>query len=37
MLSADHSNLDTADILFKACDLVRIANLMLHTFSAADL
>ena len=29
-------NLDTADILFKARDLVRKANLMLHTFSAED-
>ena len=33
-LSFDNS--DTADILFKARDLVRKANLMLHTFSAAD-
>ena len=32
ILSFDNS--DTADILFKACD--RKANLMLHTFSAAD-
>ena len=36
MLSVDHSNSDTADILFKARDLVRIANLMLHTSSAAE-
>ena len=34
ILSFDH--LDTADILFKARDLVRKANLMLHTFSAED-
>ena len=34
ILSFDNS--DTADILFKAHDLVRKANLMLHTFSAAD-
>ena len=34
ILSFDNS--DTADILFKARDLVRKANLMLHTFSAAD-
>ena len=34
MLRFDNS--DTADILCKARDLVRKANLMLHTFSAAD-
>ena len=34
ILSFDSS--DTADILFKARDLVRKANLMLHTFSSAD-
>ena len=34
ILSFDNS--DNADILFKALDLVRKANLMLHTFSAAD-
>ena len=34
ILSFDNS--DTADILCKARDLVRKANLMMHTFSAAD-
>ena len=34
VLSFDNS--DTADILCKARDLVRKANLMMHTFSAAD-